>query len=242
MTSFVFTFMGCCCLLASSFAWNNKNNNNPFPCSLSARTTKIHVSRSKLFSSSTPATDDNVTAEEAPRPPLYLEEGLFAVQKPLGWTSQQVVSKIRWMLEQDAKARGAPDIRTKRRRPWMKVGHGGTLDPLATGVLVVGVGKGTKLLQQYLTGSKGYRASVELGFQTTTLDLDPKGEIVATKPFDHVTKEKIQEILPQFRGSIRQIPPIFRCESEPASGKQAADLFVCCQNSPILSLSVYTVL
>jgi tRNA U55 pseudouridine synthase TruB len=83
-----------------------------------------------------------------PEPPLYLQEGLFAVEKPLEWTSQQVVGRVRALLEKDAKARGVPDKRKKRRRPWMKVGHGGTLDPLASGVLVVGVGKGTKNLQK----------------------------------------------------------------------------------------------
>lgn len=93
----------------------------------------------------------------------------------------------------------------------MKVGHGGTLDPLATGVLVVGVGKqGTSQLQQYLTGSKGYRAGVTLGFQTTTLDLDPTGHVVEEKPYDHVTLEAIEQVLPQFTGTIQQIPPVFR--------------------------------
>ena len=92
----------------------------------------------------------------------------------------------------------------------MKVGHGGTLDPLASGVLVIGVGKGTKELQRYLTGSKGYQAGVELGFQTTTLDLDTNGEVVERKPFDHVTHQAVEDILSQFRGTIQQKPPIFR--------------------------------
>jgi tRNA pseudouridine(55) synthase len=142
--------------------------------------------------------------------PLYVNEGLFAVKKPLDWTSQQAVGFIRRILELDAKERGAPDKRTKRRKPWMKVGHGGTLDPLATGVLVVGVGQGTKELQQYLVGTKGYRAGVQLGFQTTTLDMDPAGHIVDEKPFDHVTIEGIEAVLPKFRGTIEQVPPIFR--------------------------------
>ena len=144
--------------------------------------------------------------------PLYLEEGLFAVHKPLGWTSQDVVGKLRFLLESDARARNAPDRRTKKRKPWMKVGHGGTLDPLATGVLVCGVGSGTKNLQKYLVGSKAYRAEVTLGFQTTTLDLDPKGEVVEKKPFEHVTSyEEIEKVLEtQFTGTIQQIPPIFR--------------------------------
>jgi len=62
---------------------------------------------------------------------------------------------------------------------------------------------------RYLTGSKRYRATVKLGIQTTTLDLDPTGSIVEEKPFDHVTWEKIQGIVPQFTGTIKQIPPIF---------------------------------
>jgi len=143
---------------------------------------------------------------------LYLEEGLFAVEKPLGWTSQDVVGKLRRILEKDAKERGAPDHRKKRRKPWMKIGHGGTLDPLATGVLVCGVGSGTKSLQKYLVGSKQYRAEVTLGFQTTTLDQDPNGQVVEEKPFDHVTSEDtIRELLQsKFTGTIQQIPPVFR--------------------------------
>eukprot|EP00548_Thalassiothrix_antarctica_P012106 CAMPEP_0194161062 /NCGR_PEP_ID=MMETSP0152-20130528/78735_1 /TAXON_ID=1049557 /ORGANISM="Thalassiothrix antarctica, Strain L6-D1" /LENGTH=365 /DNA_ID=CAMNT_0038870811 /DNA_START=204 /DNA_END=1301 /DNA_ORIENTATION=- len=141
---------------------------------------------------------------------LYLEEGLFAVNKPLGWTSQDVVGKLRHILEDDAKIRGAPDPRTKKRRPWMKVGHGGTLDPLATGVLVCGVGSGTKNLQKYLVGSKSYRAEITLGYQTSTLDADVKGEIVEEKSYDHVTSyELIEKVLPDFTGNIQQIPPVF---------------------------------
>lgn len=92
-------------------------------------------------------TDENptttiTTTNATEEPPLYITEGLFAVHKPLGWTSQQVVGKVRWILEKDAKMRKVPDKRKKRRRPWTKVGHGGTLDPLASGVLVIGVGKG----------------------------------------------------------------------------------------------------
>lgn len=83
------------------------------------------------------------------------------------------------------------------------------MDPLATGVLVIGIGKGTKELQQYLTGSKAYHAGIELGFQTNTLDLDPKGEIVGREDFDHVSQDSILDVLPKFRGEIQQVPPIF---------------------------------
>jgi hypothetical protein len=92
--------------------------------------------------------DDTATTSDVP---IYKSEGLFAVEKPLDWTSSDVVSYIRGILERDAKNRGAPVVSFRSRRnksQKVKVGHGGTLDPLASGVLVVGVGKGTKELQQ----------------------------------------------------------------------------------------------
>ena len=152
-----------------------------------------------------------VPTPKLPEPILYLEEGLFAVNKPLGWTSQDVVGKIRNILEQDAKSRNCIDVRKKKRKPWMKVGHGGTLDPLATGTLVIGVGKGTKLLQKYLVGSKGYQAEITLGYQTTTLDSEESGSVVLRKSYDHVTSyQQINDLLQsKFLGKIQQIPPIF---------------------------------
>mmetsp|Transcript_14498 Transcript_14498/g.24011 ORF Transcript_14498/g.24011 Transcript_14498/m.24011 type:complete len:382 (-) Transcript_14498:63-1208(-) len=176
--------------------------------------TALHSSSSSSGNINDTAMDQNSSSnKEGNKPaaeiPRYLNEGLFAVSKPLDWTSQDVVGFLRKMLERDAKERGCIDARTKKRNPWLKVGHGGTLDPLATGVLVVGVGKGTKQLQQYLTGSKGYRAGVELGFQTTTLDMDPTGHVVEEKPYDHVTMEAIEKVVPQFTGKIQQIPPVF---------------------------------
>ena len=82
--------------------------------------------------------------------PLYQAEGIFAVNKPLEWTSNDVVSYIRGILERDTRNRGGKVSRVSSRKNKsriVRVGHGGTLDPLATGVLVVGVGKGTKELQ-----------------------------------------------------------------------------------------------
>ena len=75
--------------------------------------------------------------------------------------------------------------RRRKNKRTIKVGHGGTLDPLATGVLVVGVGSGTKELQNYLSGSKRYTAGGKLGFETDTLDME--GNVTDTKAFDHVT-------------------------------------------------------
>lgn len=140
--------------------------------------------------------------------PPHLAEGLCAIYKPLEWTSNDCVAYIRGMLERDARERGAtlPKRKSKSKNK-VKVGHGGTLDPLATGVLVIGVGSGTKDLQNYLSGSKKYRAGVELGFETETLDMESNA--TKTAPFDHVTVESIQDALPQFTGKIMQIPPIY---------------------------------
>jgi len=80
--------------------------------------------------------------------PLLVHEGVFAVHKPLEWTSNNVVGYIRKMLERDAKERGYVLPQKRGRKPLIKCGHGGTLDPLATGVLVIGIGRGTKVLQE----------------------------------------------------------------------------------------------
>eukprot|EP00978_Attheya_sp_CCMP212_P043179 scaffold277463_cov54-Attheya_sp.AAC.3 len=155
-----------------------------------------------------------VAVEEREEEPLYRCEGLLAVNKPLEWTSQDVVGYIRRMLERDARERGAPVMKLKKRgnkKLMIRVGHGGTLDPLATGVLVIGVGKGTKQLQQYLNGNKRYTASAELGYETTTLDLE--GNITKSIPWDQISDsieiKSLEAILPQFKGTIQQVPPMF---------------------------------
>lgn len=144
--------------------------------------------------------------------PLYHAEGLFAVHKPLNWTSQDMVGYIRGILERDARNRGATvtPMRSRRNKSRkVKVGHGGTLDPLANGVLVIGVGKGTKQLNDYLSGSKAYRATGKLGVETSTLDMDETGTVVKEKPWEHITQKAIEEVLPEFRGTISQIPPLY---------------------------------
>jgi len=158
--------------------------------------------------------DLGVKDELVEEPPLYRCEGLLAVNKPLEWTSQDVVGYIRRMLERDARERGAPVMKLKKRgnkKLMIRVGHGGTLDPLATGVLVIGVGKGTKQLQQYLNGNKRYTASAELGYETTTLDLE--GNITKSVPWEQISDsieiKSLEAILPQFKGTIQQVPPMF---------------------------------
>lgn len=91
----------------------------------------------------------------------------------------------------------------------MKVGHGGTLDPLASGVLVLGIGKGTSMLQSYLEGDKQYTAACELGYETDTLDAE--GKLVKTAPWcDHVKSiQDVEAIIPKFTGKIQQVPPLY---------------------------------
>ncbi|MFI5842214.1 tRNA pseudouridine(55) synthase TruB [Catenuloplanes sp. NPDC051500] len=113
-------------------------------------------------------------------------EGLVVVDKPGGMTSHDVVARMRRL----AKTR--------------RVGHGGTLDPMATGVLVIGVGRGTKLLT-YVTGAtKSYDGTIRLG-QTTVTD-DREGDVTATTPAGHVSDEQIRAALATFEGEIDQVP------------------------------------
>ncbi len=87
-----------------------------------------------------------------------------------------------------------------------KVGHGGTLDPAAVGVLPIAIGKATRLLQ-YLPGGKAYRAVIRFGMQTTTDDLE--GEVIYSAPVSELTLDRVREIIPQFIGNIIQTPPIY---------------------------------
>ena len=114
--------------------------------------------------------------------------GFINLNKPAGFTSHDCVAKIRRILN------------TK------KVGHGGTLDPAATGVLPIAVGKATRLLQ-FLPTDKAYRARVRLGMKTTTDDLE--GEVIATQPGVDISHTDIHNCLSNFTGTIEQIPPIY---------------------------------
>jgi tRNA pseudouridine55 synthase len=106
---------------------------------------------------------------------IIVPSGLLAVHKPKNWSSSDVVAKVRWILSEGARV----ELR-KIRKPKIKVGHGGTLDPLAEGVLVLGVGEGTKLLESYLSGPKSYTAEILLGSETDTLDRTGNGGYIIT--------------------------------------------------------------
>ena len=120
---------------------------------------------------------------------------IFYVDKPLEWTSFDVVKRIRGTLLRRLKVKK------------FKVGHAGTLDPLASGVMIVVTGRATKLIDSLQAGVKEYVATIKLGATTPSYDLET--EIDARYPTDHITEELILATLPRFKGHIEQIPPAF---------------------------------
>ncbi|KAM9061692.1 probable tRNA pseudouridine synthase 1 [Sarcophilus harrisii] len=131
--------------------------------------------------------------------------GVFAVYKPKGPTSAELLNQLKEKLL--AEAGMPPQDGNKRKKQALKIGHGGTLDSAATGVLVVGIGKGTKMLTSMLSGSKKYIATGELGKATDTLD--STGKITEEKPYDQIKQEDIEGILQKFTGNIMQVPPLY---------------------------------
>jgi tRNA pseudouridine55 synthase len=114
---------------------------------------------------------------------------MILIDKPLHWTSFDVVKKIRTTL----------GIK--------KVGHAGTLDPLATGLLIVCTGKFTKLINTYMAAEKEYTGSFTLGAVTATYDRETVPE--QQRDFSHISKEQMQKVLPSFMGTIQQRPPVY---------------------------------
>ncbi|MEO1592347.1 MAG: tRNA pseudouridine(55) synthase TruB [Cyanobacteria bacterium J06632_22] len=133
--------------------------------------------------------------------PGHKYSGFLNLNKPTGWTSHDCVAKVRRLLGMK------------------KVGHAGTLDPAATGVLPIALGKATRLLQ-YLPSDKAYRAVIRFGVTTDTDDLD--GQIRSQQPVPHLTLNQIQACLPQFIGEIKQIPP--RYSAIQVNGQRLYDL------------------
>lgn len=132
---------------------------------------------------------------------------VLAFDKPYEWTSFALVAKVRWLISQRIGGK-------------IKVGHAGTLDPLATGVMVICTGKATKRIEQLQAGVKEYVATLKLGATTPSFDLEHP--IDATYPTEHITEELVREVLPRFEGEIMQVPPVFSaCKVE---GKRAYDL------------------
>lgn len=138
----------------------------------------------------------------------YIAGRVLAFDKPLGWTSFQLVGKVRWLL--------CRHLGVKK----LKVGHAGTLDPLASGVMLIATGKATKRIEELQQGQKEYVATLQLGATTPSFDLEHP--VDHTYPTEHITEALIREVLQQFEGPIMQVPPIFSaCKVE---GKRAYDL------------------
>lgn len=144
-----------------------------------------------------------------PQEPLTLRSGcIIAVDKPLDWTSFDVVNRFRIMVK---KAIGLRKI---------KVGHTGTLDPKATGLLLLCTGRATKQIEQLMLDSKEYVATIKLG--ATTPSYDSEHEENAHFTYEHITRLMVEEALSGFLGTTLQVPPLFSAVS--VGGKRAYDL------------------
>lgn len=138
----------------------------------------------------------------------FKEGEVLYFNKPLGWTSFKVVGHARYHMCRRMKVKK------------LKVGHAGTLDPLATGVMIVCTGKATKRIEEFQYHTKEYVATIQLGATTPSYDLEH--EIDATYPTEHITRELVEKTLKTFVGEIQQIPPAFSaCKVD---GARAYDL------------------
>ena len=138
----------------------------------------------------------------------FKEGEILYFYKPLHWTSFNLINKIRWILTKELKYKK------------LKVGHAGTLDPLATGVMIVCTGKATKLIETFQYQTKEYIATLKLGATTPSFDLET--EINQEYPTDHISKKMVEDTLKQFIGTIKQVPPKFSAVK--INGKRAYDM------------------
>lgn len=115
-------------------------------------------------------------------------EGIIVINKPDGMTSHDVVTRVR------------------KKFNMRRVGHAGTLDPLATGVLVILLGKATKLFNKFVAFDKAYRATLILGMTTTSADTE--GKLIEQRSYEHIDRENVEEAFRKFTGQIEQVPPM----------------------------------
>ncbi|MBD5197398.1 MAG: tRNA pseudouridine(55) synthase TruB [Muribaculaceae bacterium] len=138
----------------------------------------------------------------------FITGEIIGIDKPLGWTSFDAVKRLRGAIQRR--------LRVKK----FKVGHAGTLDPLATGVLIVCTGRATRQIESLQNGTKEYIAEITLGATTPSFDLET--EIDNTYPWEHITRERVEEVLPRFVGHVMQVPPVFSAVK--IDGKRAYNL------------------
>jgi len=138
----------------------------------------------------------------------FISGEIIGIDKPLGWTSFDAVKRVRGAIQRR--------LHVKK----FKVGHAGTLDPLATGVLIVCTGRATRKIDELQGGDKEYIATIRLGATTPSFDLETA--VDKEYPWEHITREKVEEVLPGFTGSIMQVPPVFSAVK--VDGKRAYNL------------------
>ena len=138
----------------------------------------------------------------------FITGEIIGIDKPLGWTSFDAVKRIRGAIQRR--------LGVKK----FKVGHAGTLDPLATGVLIVCTGRATRKIEELQNGSKEYVAQIELGATTPSYDLET--EIDHHYAWEHITRDMIEGVLPRFKGRVMQVPPVFSAVK--IDGKRAYNL------------------
>ena len=138
----------------------------------------------------------------------FISGEILCIDKPLGWTSFDAVKRLRGLLCRRLGVRK------------LKVGHAGTLDPMATGVLLVCTGRATKHIDELQAGRKEYVATLRLGATTPSFDLEK--QIDKLYPYSHITEEDVRRVLAGFTGIIMQVPPVFSAVK--IDGKRAYNL------------------
>ncbi|MCM1369053.1 MAG: tRNA pseudouridine(55) synthase TruB [Candidatus Amulumruptor caecigallinarius] len=138
----------------------------------------------------------------------FISGEIIGIDKPPGWTSFDAVKRLRGAIQRR--------LNVKK----FKVGHAGTLDPLATGVLIVCTGRATSRIEQLQNGTKEYVAELTLGATTPSFDLETK--VDAIYPYEHVTEQLVRQVLPLFTGRLMQVPPVFSAVK--VDGKRAYSL------------------
>ncbi len=139
---------------------------------------------------------------------------ILFINKPLTWTSFQLVNKMKYIIKSH------PSLMLDGKRVQPKIGHAGTLDPLATGLLIVCTGKQTKNIEQYQAQEKEYTGTFYIGATTPSYDLEK--EIDAHYPIEQITDQLIYDTTKQFIGTIKQTPPLFSAIK--INGKRAYDI------------------
>ena len=164
-----------------------------------------------------------MNAEDNPLPRYdFLAGAILLVDKPQGWTSFDVVNKIRYKLKHRLKVKK------------IKVGHAGTLDPMATGLLIICTGKFTKKLADFQGLPKEYTGTMKLG--ATTPSYDAESDIEETFPINHITPELLEQARQQFLGDIEQVPPMFsaiKVDGQPLYKKARKGVFMEIEPRPV---------